>query len=312
MATRAVTSAGTDDQTNASILLGSTRKTELTEALVTDWRPITASEQMVTVHWSATQGFYTLPDGTYSPLLFSESIRQAAAVLTHTAFEIPLTHRLGWEYIACSVDAAVLHSTRPDSTVELRMTHTAIRRRARGSVHLTTHVEATRDGLHLGTAQLRYSTHPPAIYNRLRGSYADAQQVFEQALPLTPALHPQTVGRTTEHDVVLSASLLPRQWRLRPNTTHRVLFDHAHDHVPGMVLLEAASQAAQACATPHPVVPVTFEATFLRYVELDQPCWISAETDARNTAGGHRIQIDAHQANQLAFSCVVTTQRATP
>jgi hypothetical protein len=186
--------------------------------------------------------------------------------------------------------------------------HTHVKRRARGSVHLTTQVTAWREGRDLGTAELRYSAHPPAIYDRLRGSHADARQVFAHALPLSPALPPAVVGRGTERDVVLSAGRPPYRWRLRVDTAHRILFDHAHDHIPGMVLLEAASQAAHACAAARRVVPFGFEADFYRYVELDQPCWITA-TDLDGAAPGYeRIRVDGYQADALAFS--VTTESA--
>ncbi|MER5546299.1 ScbA/BarX family gamma-butyrolactone biosynthesis protein (plasmid) [Streptomyces sp. CG4] len=295
-------------QADESAIIGSIRKSETAEALVADWRPSTDSEQYVTVHWPAAHGFYALPDGTYSPLLFGESVRQAALVLTHTVFDIPLSHRMSWQYLRSTSDPAALHRTGGDSTVELRMRHTHVKRRAGGTIHLTTQVTAVREGRDLGTAELRYSAYPPAIYDRLRGSHADAQQVFDHALPLSPALPPAAVGRVTERDVVLSAGRPPHHWRLRADTTHRVLFDHAHDHIPGMVLLEAASQAAHACAAPRRVVPFDFEATFFRYVELDQPCWITA-TPLDCGDGGHgRIRVDGYQGDAPAFS--VTTESA--
>lgn len=298
------------DRSDASAILGSIRKLETAEALVTGWRPSTSSEQYVTVRWPAAHGFYALPDGTYNPLLFTESVRQAALVITHTVFDIPLSHRLSWEYLKSTSDPAALLRTGGDSTVELRMRHTRIKRRAHGSIHLTTQVTAVREGRDLGTAELRYSSHPPAIYDRLRGNHADARRAVAHAVPLSPALPPATVGRSTERDVVLSAGRTPYHWQLRADTTHRILFDHAHDHIPGMVLLEAASQAAHTCAAPRRVRPFGFEATFFRYVELDQPCWITATALDDGTTGHKRIRIDGHQADAPAFS--ITTESAAP
>ncbi|MYR60804.1 hypothetical protein GTY54_32750 [Streptomyces sp. SID625] len=309
MASSAVAATVTTDRADASTVLGSTRKTEPSEALVTGWRHSAAEEQTVTVRWPAAHGFYDRPDGTYSPLLFSESVRQAAAVVSHTVFDIPLTHRLGWEYLVTQVDPAALAGTGRGATVELRLRHTDIVRRRAGSIHLTTLATASRDGVELGTARLRYSALPPAIYDRLRGSHADARQAFARALPAAPALPPASVGRTREQDVVLATGLIPYHWRLRTDTAHRVLFDHPHDHVPGMVLLEAASQAAHACAAPGGLtVPVGFDARFYRYVELDQPCWITATTADRGPAG-RSIRIDGHQGDALAFR--VTTESVT-
>ncbi|WP_260845011.1 AfsA-related hotdog domain-containing protein [Streptomyces sp. SLBN-31] len=47
-------------------------------------------------------------------------------------------------------------------------------------------------------------------------------------------------------DVVLSPLGQPHRWQLRVDTRHPVLFDHIVDHVPGMLLIEAARQAATA------------------------------------------------------------------
>ncbi|MFJ8312083.1 MULTISPECIES: ScbA/BarX family gamma-butyrolactone biosynthesis protein [unclassified Streptomyces] len=310
MAITTVDASSAAEQANASALSGYVRKSELAEILVTDWHHPTSSEQAVTLRWPRTHPFYTVHEHSYSPLLFSESMRQALALVSHTAFDIPLDHRLGWEYLRSAVNPAALRHTGSPAVVELRLVHTAVNRRKLGSVYLTVQVEASRDGMHLGTAELRYSTHPPVIYNRLRANYADAQRAFARALPPVPPMSPGEVGRSAADDVVLAASGDPRRWRLRVDTAHPVLFDHPHDHLPGMVLLEAAGQAAQACASPQRVVATGFDTTFFRYVELDRPCWISALPGEPDALGRSRVHVEGHQANQPVFSCLVTTEPA--
>ncbi|MEV0323437.1 ScbA/BarX family gamma-butyrolactone biosynthesis protein [Streptomyces sp. NPDC050658] len=284
------------------------RKSVSDEALVTGWHSLSENCQVVTARWPQHHPFYSEGE-RYSPLLATESLRQALALLTHTAHDIPLDHRLGWEYLRSTVNPDALWVDSEPAEVELVITHTDVKRRRMGSAHMTSQVQVTRSGLPLGTAMLRYSTHPPAIYDRLRGNYANAKDAFAQAIPLTPPVAATGVGRAHERDVVLSPTGRPHCWQLRVDTTHRVLFDHPHDHVPGMVLLEAASQAAQAEAAPEPVVLVALDTSFERYVEFDKPVLITAEPLPYDDRGDRRVEVQAHQAGQLVFAGSVTTRR---
>ncbi len=281
------------------------RKSLAEETLVIGWSEVSDTSQSVTVRWPQRHAFY-VEDGRYSPMLFTESLRQALALLTHRAHHVPLDHRLGWEHIRASVDPAALPATSDAAIVTLLVTHSSVKVRRLGSVHLTSRIEALRSGMPVGTAELQYTTHPPRVYDRLRGPYADARQSFARALPLTPPVPAPRVGRSHERDVVLSPTGSPHQWQLRVDVGHRVLFDHPHDHVPGMVLLEAATQAAQA-VTAHPVVTVEFDTTFFRFVEFDQPCLVTAEPGAPDGEGRARVKVSASQLGRTVFSSTLTT-----
>jgi hypothetical protein len=64
------------------------------------------------------------------------------------------------------------------------------------------------------------------------------------------------------------------------------MFDHAQDHVPGMVLMEAARQLALAAlaegrgSAVANLAVVTLAAKFSQYAELDTPTRLRAETVA--------------------------------
>ncbi|QMV06648.1 hypothetical protein GJU35_13800 [Streptomyces lincolnensis] len=87
---------------------------------------------------------------------------------------------------------------------------------------------------------------------------------------------------------------------MRVDTSHPLLFDRPDDHVPGMVLLEAARQAAAAVTpgdgTPY---PLSMENTFDRYVEFDTPCWIEA------TPVTDGVRVVGHQDGEQVFSSLV-------
>ncbi|WP_308294867.1 AfsA-related hotdog domain-containing protein [Streptomyces sp. JJ66] len=70
----------------------------------------------------------------------------------------------------------------------------------------------------------------------------------------------------------------------------------------GMLLLEAARQAALATASPRPVCVTGMDSDFVKYAEMDAPCWLEAEPMAEPG----RVRVGAHQHNREIFSAVVT------
>jgi hypothetical protein len=55
------------------------------------------------------------------------------------------------------------------------------------------------------------------------------------------------------------------------------MFDHMVDHVPGMMVVEAARQAAQLLTGCPDLVPACGAFKYERYIELDEPCIVRAE-----------------------------------
>jgi hypothetical protein len=69
------------------------------------------------------------------------------------------------------------------------------------------------------------------------------------------------------------------------------MFDHAQDHLPGMVLTEAARQlcvfagAALFDASPAQTTMVGFDLAFTRYAELDSPTSVQVRPGERTDEG---------------------------
>ncbi|GAA3625588.1 ScbA/BarX family gamma-butyrolactone biosynthesis protein [Streptomyces fenghuangensis] len=288
-------------------------KTDPAEVLVTGWLPNHDGTYAVTAHWPGVHRFYTLTSEAHGPHLFTESVRQALALLTHAAFDIPVSYRLGWERFTSTVASGALRTGADTAAVRLVVAYEPITRRRSGTTHLSASVTAELGESLLGSARVRYTAYPPAIYDRLRGRYADAGQACARALPVPSPVAPSLTGRRRPSDVVLATGDGPRSWNLRIDTGHPVLFDHPHDHVPGMVLLEACGQAAVSAARPHPTTPVAFDTTFSRYVELDRPCRVVAEdtAPAGQDRGLRHIRVTGSQDGRQAFSSTVTLQSVT-
>ncbi|MFJ7967069.1 AfsA-related hotdog domain-containing protein [Streptomyces sp. NPDC096324] len=128
---------------------------------------------------------------------------------------------------------------------------------------------------------------------------------------------PATVGRLTPHDVVLTPTDHPHTWLLTPNLNHPTLFDHTNDHIPGMVLLEAARQATYN-ATHNPNNPnnpnngtTSTTTTFHRYTELHQPTHIHiTRITPDNTTT--TIEITGTQNNKTTFTTTTTLTHHHP
>ncbi|MFF5448210.1 ScbA/BarX family gamma-butyrolactone biosynthesis protein [Streptomyces sp. NPDC012888] len=275
-------------------------KRRLREALVVGWEPVDDSTQTVGVEWPAHHEFYTPTPWSHSPLLVAESLRQALTLICHMAYGVPTDHRISWERMRLDVNPAALRTTGTPARAELRVTHSSVARRPRGTGHFTGHVEATVDGIPAGSGRLSYVTLPGSIYDRLRGPRADAARAFAAAPAPAEPVPPARVDRTDPRDVTVSPTDAPDVFELRVDTSHPVLFDHPHDHVPGMVLLEAAVQAARASA-PGPLAITGFDTAFERYVEFDEPCRLTVAPAPRG------LEVTGHQSFRRVFTALLTT-----
>ncbi|MET8977504.1 ScbA/BarX family gamma-butyrolactone biosynthesis protein [Streptomyces sp. NPDC004539] len=281
------------------------RKERTDEVFVRQWQKICPHIHTVTLAWPRSHAFYTLGSGVTSPMLLAETVRQALAVLSHEAQGVPLNHRLGWEHAHYTFTEAALRPRSEPMDVRLRVTHERITRRKLGSARLIARIEAACADGPLGTAVIQYITHPPAIYDRLRGTYADARRAFAAAPPPPAPVAPPLVDRTAPEDVVIAPGTAPHRFRLRVDTSHPVLFDHPHDHIPGMVLLEAVVQAARV-SVPGDLRPVALDTAFQRYVEFDTPCWIELEPAAPDETGQARYAVTGTQNGRPVFTTTVT------
>jgi 2-oxo-3-(phosphooxy)propyl 3-oxoalkanoate synthase len=287
-------------------------KADLDEVFIDSWRQLDGLTHSATAYWPCHHPFYA-PASSYGLMLFTETVRQTLAVTSHLGLGIGDDYRMGWETLSCAVSPTGLAIGTAPAALRLTVAHETLVRRRSGLARPAARVQAWRDGVLLGTAQLNYTAYPPALYDRLRGTYSDARRSFAGALPPGPAVDPALVGRTDPYDVVLARDTSyrgddsRRRWTLRADTTHSLLFDHPHDHIPGMVLLEAVSQAAMADAAPCRAVPVALDTTFSRYVEFDQPCDIVADESEAEGPGRRSQVVTGLQGGGTAFTTRVTS-----
>jgi 2-oxo-3-(phosphooxy)propyl 3-oxoalkanoate synthase len=148
---------------------------------------------------------------------------------------------------------------------------------------------------------ITYNCMAPAVYRKLRSGRATGGSCVELLLPERPG----RVGRPMSDGVVLGRRVESTRWQLRVDTTHPSLFDHPVDHVPGMLLMEAARQAALSVTYPSSGLPLAMACGFQRFVELDEPCWITVDQVTDQPDGRRTIRIQATQREVLMFTCDV-------
>lgn len=243
-------------------------------------------------------------------LLLTETIRQSFPLISHVGYGVPFTDHLVWDQYRYALAPRTLESRPITGPCELRVRcHDIARRRGRVA-RLAMEITVERHGERLAAAHSRFSIQSPAIYQRLRARRIEAQHVmdFARGLPLPP---PVSGGSEDFRDAVLSATDERTRWQLRIDVNHPVYFDHPVDHAPGILLLEAAQQAARTMNHPRPGITEAMEARFHRYVELDRPCWVETRPLPDDQQDRPRLLVTAYQDGDLCFTALVSVTGAS-
>ncbi|MEY9874275.1 hypothetical protein ABH931_003769 [Streptacidiphilus sp. MAP12-33] len=289
-------------------------KDTASEILLTGWQDTGQDTFKITARWPGNHPFYKSAAGFHDPMLVAETVRQAVPLLSHVAYGVPFGHRQSWSHFRYDLTPEGLATDCGPTDVELLVTCADLSRRGSVLAGMTMQVELVANGRPLGTAESTFRNHPPAVYRRLRGDRAEKAWGEIQDAPVPPGVPSGSVRRSRQADVVLSpADERSAGHRLRVDPRHPVLFDHPLDHVPGMLLLEAARQAAHSAMGPYPLVPTALDATFARYGEFDSPCGIQAERvsgvagDPANMSAHRRplVLVTAVQDEEQVFSALV-------
>lgn len=281
-------------------------RASVAEVLLTDWERVDHTHFAVSAQWPRSHSFYTpIAGGYHDPLMCVETIRQIGSLLGHAEFGVPFGHHfLLWD-LSLTVDPEHLQVQRTPASLDIDVTCTEVRRRGGDLGGLEYEAVIRRSGHVVATGRVSYTCTTPAVYRRIRPPHTLLPG--HKPLPLTAPAAPQSVGRLSPTDVVLSPVGEPDRWQLRVDPLHPVLFDHPMDHVPGMVLLEAARQASAASLGRSSLLPLTISGDFKRYAELDVPCVIVAERLHDGPPGGKEtVFVTGHQDGNLVFSSTVT------
>ncbi|WP_151771081.1 ScbA/BarX family gamma-butyrolactone biosynthesis protein [Streptomyces abyssomicinicus] len=280
------------------------------EVMLTGWRRSGEEDRFsLTGQWPRSHSFFTGVQGCHDPLLAAETVRQAGILLAHTEYGVPLGHHFLVHDLQVSVRPEHMRVGLAPASLQLDVRCSEVRRRGRTLMGLRIHVEIRRDGHVVATGGGSLSCVAPLVYRRLRADHLPGDGP-SKVIRLTAPVPPQAVGRISPTDVVLSPLGADDRWQLRLDTNHPVLFEHANDHVPGMVLMEAARQAATAFLG-RDGLPLEVTCDFDRYAELDTPCIIQAAPEPAGP-GASAVRVTGTQNGARVFSSTVTLAQPFP
>ena len=271
-----------------------------TEAvLIRSWRRLSENSFTLDLRWPAA------PHGqSYDPRILTQTIRQSGLTVAHAEYEVPLEHQT----LLNSLDLTVAPDFRVSDTepsalvVDITVSPARSGRRAAHTMHME--IRTSPGGEPVVRADTEFAWISPAAYRRVRGDRLTADW---GDWPLPAPVDATLVGRSRAADVVLAPTAVPNRWQLRNDVSNVLLFDHPVDHVPGLVLWEAAHQAAQALLAPTAVLPVSFTTTYLRYVEFGEPCLIDARALGPVGPGQFAVRVTGAQADTPAFTADIRT-----
>ncbi|MFE5143981.1 ScbA/BarX family gamma-butyrolactone biosynthesis protein [Streptomyces fagopyri] len=280
----------------------------VSEVLLTGWEaaaepagPDRSDVFAVSAQWPRSHSFFTQSGGYQDPMLLIESVRQIGSLLAHAEFGVPFGHQfLMWD-MSFSTAPELLVADAVPTEVELRTVCSDIVRRGRVLGGMRYDVTVLRDGKALATGGAAFSCTSPAVHRRLR---AGRPTTTDRVVP--PGIDPAAVGHSGDRHVLLAepgpAAGTGDRWELRVDTAHPTFFDHPVDHIPGMVLLEAARQAALVSSGMPDALLLGLKSNFARYAEFDAPCWIEPRVEPHGTDGGVLVRVRGTQHAETVFT----------
>lgn len=270
----------------AHVPRGMVHKTADREVFVAAAEQVAEDRFEVTARWPDDHLLYRAEEGgVRDSLVVVETFRQIGIHLSHRYYRVPTDHAFvlhGFEFELAEPLADRGSPVVFDTSVRRAGTNP---RRFRLSARTVIRV----GGREVGCAEMSWDALSPTQYGVVR-SRGPVLKGGEETGDVLEALPAASVGRREESASVLATG--PTQqadsWLLRMDTSHPALFDHASDHVPGMVLAEAFRQAVhvssrQNAEPKEPLEPLDLRAmnmSFDAFGELGHLVVITIAADA--------------------------------
>jgi hypothetical protein len=270
----------------------------VSEVFVTDLNVLGEGRFEVGAQWPRRHSFFGPRTPVFhDPMLYAETIRQAVLLIAHRAYGVPLSHGFLSDHKEYSVEETGLATRGRPVDVVLRVRAHDVVSRGNNVAGMRLDFECFRDGRRIGSGSERWRCVSSAVYRRVRGDHFAATP-FQAAV--LPPVAPASVGRDRPEDVLVAATPADGTWALRFDPDHAVLFDHPVDHVPGMVLIEGARQAAlRAIGDPY-ALPGRANFSFDTYVEFDSECLLVVEPGPAGPDRTRTVRVEVRQKGATA------------
>jgi hypothetical protein len=279
----------------------------IAEVLLTDIRRLDRTSFEVAAQWPRSHRVYRPdPDGRHDPMMLLETVRQTGLALSHYGFGVPFEYKAVMQDIGFRIwperEPRAVHAA-TDVAITVHCEDLALRGNQLRS--MTVVLAMSADGVHFATGTGSLSWLPEHTFQALR-----ARTAGRPAMPVTmpPALTPVASRfRAAADALIVAEDRMIDHRRILVPVDHPVYFDHPLDHVPGMLLIDAAWQAAGALLPSGLVRLVGCSMECPAFTELVGDIWIYLDT-VKTGQIGFRIEQDGRTTAvgnfQLASSAV--------
>ncbi|MEV0742602.1 ScbA/BarX family gamma-butyrolactone biosynthesis protein [Streptomyces sp. NPDC050549] len=250
----------------------------IAEVLLTDGHALGDGRYLLAAQWSRSHTTFRPGSGDrHDPLLIAETLRQGCLYLCQRFLEVPGTSRSVIKTIGFRLDPAtepVVGYGATDVTCRARVYDV---RRVEGLPHpvaLSLRLELAAGDAEFGSAEGRARILAEDEYRGLRGARSGvlpAPGEDIRRLPPTDVSAAAPGGVMVARDGTGSLRVAPADLR------HPLFFDHPSDHIPGMVLLEAARQAACLTSGDTSGRLTGCRMTASRFTDWDPPAYVACE-----------------------------------
>jgi len=275
-------------------------KRSFSEVLLRTWSATGPDTMSAAGEWPSRHPFFGAAGSGIDSFLVAETFRQCAILYHSVVLNISPEDPLIFQSLKVSITSDTQLVTDPDGSVPIEITLKCRR---------VTHRE-NEFAVLLTQAGRQIATGLGVAYCLNRSVYARARS--GRVTPPLPShcpastILPSAVGRRSPGDVAIAPANHPSAFLLRADLNHPTFFDHPSDHVPGMVLMEAARQAATMLV--HPTLRLRkFEIDFLRFLELTEPTLIYVVTFV--AAGSVSARLTAEQDGSAGFRATFNYER---
>ncbi|MEO7261849.1 MAG: ScbA/BarX family gamma-butyrolactone biosynthesis protein [Jatrophihabitantaceae bacterium] len=218
----------------------------IAEVLLTDLLPLSDTKFLVAAQWPRSHRVYR-PDhnGRHDPMLILESIRQSGLAVSHFAFGV------GFDQQSLMRDVSFVLDQRTEPRALLSATKLAITVSCQNMIMRAGRLRGMTIELSFAADELPFATGGGTIRWISAQSYAALRarggtRLDWDQLRWSSVIPPRSVSPIrAPADVLITAESSPgNRRRLVVPLDHPVYFDHPLDHAPGMLLIDAAWQAA--------------------------------------------------------------------
>lgn len=280
----------------------------LSEVFLTDSVGLDERRYLSAAQLPSSHAYYTDHIGhrAVDPLLLLECCRQAETFGGHAHMGIDIDRKFilqSWSMRLPGLFSAIVDGRAAELTMSVqtdRPTATDVPVRA-----LTYDISMSAAGGHVGEVRISVGYLSSAAYGGFRARRRGSRPPLSDEVCTVPStVGPTFVGRSDPANVLLAdVAAGPEELMavVRPVFENCSQFDHPQDHLPGMVLTEAALQACLlagrqwygAGAATHSVV--AFDLAFSAFAELDRATTVTVRPLGWPTGGDRRFAVSFHQ-----------------